>query len=265
MLMHVRRNAYLSQSMSKRKWSHHWDSIPETGRKTSFLFGSEKLKDHLQIFHLLIKANYPSVHSVLTDDYSSVSFWCISRYINFHKAQGRGMYKFSKFFSDLQPYYPAVLSAIWSLSQKRPSASRIKQFQKVLPRQILQMMSGKTTPCQVCCWANICYLEKKTCRRIRIFSCALIKLVKSCFCISPLHIISMITGCSVCFHFFSSYINSPSINVIFYGKNVFGIWQIQLLLALLVRLNSQHLSFGVAILMASLTSYIFIAITVFLW
>lgn len=161
------------------------------------------------------------------------------------------MYKISKSFSGLQPYYPGVISAIWSLSQKRPSTARKKQFQRMLPQQILEMMSGKATICQVCCWVNIRYLGKKMEKKLHFL--LLTKLVKSYFFLSLLYIIYTLSGCFICFYFFTSYINSPFINVSFYKKNIFAIWQTQLLLASPVRPNTQHLSFGVAILIASWT------------
>lgn len=126
------------------------------------------------------------------------------------------MYIFSKFFPDLQPYYLGAIPAIWSLTQKRSSTARKKQFQKMLPQQILQMMSGKATICQVCCWANICYLEKKQVKKKPHFL-LLTKLVKFCLCLSLLHIIYTLSGCFNCFSFFSSCIHSPS-TLVFIGK-----------------------------------------------
>lgn len=149
----------------------NWGSIAEFRGRTLFMFGSENLMDHPQIFHLLIKANYPSVCSVLIHKESFAPSDGSVDTLIFCKAHEKGTYKFSKSFSDLQPYYPGVISPLWSPSQKRPRTAREKQFQKMLPRQILQMMSGKTTICQVCCWANICYLEKIKWRKSRISSC----------------------------------------------------------------------------------------------
>lgn len=173
------------------------------------------------------------------------------------------MYKFSKFFPDLQPYYLGVISAIWSLTQKRSSTARKKQFQKMLPQQILQMMTDKATICQVYCWANICYLEKKKMKKKPHFL-LLTKLVKSCLCLSLLHIIYTLSGCFNCFSFFISCIHSPCFNVSLYRKIFFAVLQTQLLLAPPVRLNAQHLSLGVAIIVAFWTVTFFIAITVFL-
>lgn len=73
-----------------------------------FLFGSERLVSHLQIFYLFIKANYHSVYltSVLTHKKSLVPFWeirCIYFlfFIFFAKHTKKEMYKFSMSFSDL--------------------------------------------------------------------------------------------------------------------------------------------------------------------
>lgn len=119
-------------------------------------------------------------------------------------------------------------------------------------------MSGKATICQVCCWVNICYLEKnptsqkdshskkKTGKKPQFL--LLTKLVKSCFCLSLLHKRCSLSGWFIYFYSFSSCINSPSINVRFYRKNFCAIWQTQLFLASPVRLNTQHLSFAVVIL-----------------
>lgn len=141
------------------------------------------------------------------------------------------MYKVSKSFSDLQPYYPGVIAALWSLSQKRPSPARKKQFWKTLPWQILQMMSGTATICQVCCWVNICYLGKnkqtnkpktKTKNREKA-ACPPVDKAGKILLLPLLHIIYTLSGCFNCFCFFSPCIPSPSVNASFYGKNYFAL------------------------------------------
>lgn len=94
-----------------------------------FLFGSERLVSHLQIFYLFIKANYHSVYltSVLTHKKSLVPFWeirCIFFYFLFFcKTHKKRNVQIQQVF--LWPcYYPVVMPAIWSSSQKTPSIAR---------------------------------------------------------------------------------------------------------------------------------------------
>lgn len=110
------------------------------------------------------------------------------------------------------------------------------------------MMSGKAAICQVCCWENICHNEKIWTKdtlspvdkagknpAYAFLSCA------SC----------VLLGCFNCSYGFSSCIHCSSTMLVFMEKKkptIFSICQAQLLLASYVRLNTQHLSLGVGIL-----------------